>query len=141
MRDKHWTDEELILMLFNVTPHDERLADCPVCTRRWEEIRSRYESRPAIAADMSDERLASQRIAICSRLEQKRKAHLILAPSLAVLALIVIALLLTFKPNIPNRSASQIVSEDAELEDVFRMSLSFEPEAIGPVQSLFEEPQ
>jgi hypothetical protein len=140
MHDKHCTDEELLLMLFDVTPRDERLAACPVCIRRWEEIQSRYESRPAIAAEMSDERLASQRIAIRSRLERKRKAHLILAPSLAALALIVIAALLIFKPNIPNQPALQTVSEDAELEDAFRMSLSFEPEAIGPVQSLFEEP-
>jgi hypothetical protein len=141
MHDKHWTDEELLLMLFDVMPRDERRAACPVCTRRWEEIRSRYESRPAIAADISDEQLASQRIAIRSRLEKRRAVRLILAPSLGALALIAIAALLLFTPSIPNEPVLQTVSEDAELEDAFRISLSLEPEAIEPVQLLFEEQQ
>jgi hypothetical protein len=141
MRDKHWTDEELLLMLFDVKERDERLDACPVCTRRLEVMRSRYGSRPSIAADVSAERLALQRAAVLGRLENKGKFHRILAPALASLFVLVIAVLLVFKPNAPSPPATESVLADVELEDAFQMSLSFEPEAIGPVQSLFEEPQ
>jgi hypothetical protein len=141
MLDKHWTDEELLLRLFDVEQPDNHLEVCPDCSRRWEAMRSRYESRPAISAGALDERLAAQRSTIRARLENKRKFRPILAPSLAALAVIVLIAALVFPPKQPKQPEPKAMSEDEMFEDMFRTAFNIEPEAIRPVQSLFEVPQ
>jgi len=141
MRDKHWTDEELLLQLFDVEPPDDHLEACPDCSRRWEAMRIRYENRPAISAGAIEERLAAQRSNIRARLENKRKSRPMFAPVFAALAVIVLIAALVFVPKQPKQPEPQAMSEDEMFQDIFRTAFSIEPEAIGPVQSLFEEPQ
>jgi hypothetical protein len=74
-------------------------------------------------------------------LEKKRKFRPILAPSFAALAVIILIAALVFPPKQPKQPEPQPMSEDEMLEDIFRTAFNIEPEAIGPVQSLFEEPQ
>ena len=139
MRDKHWTDEELLLRLFDVGPTDEHLAACPDCSRRWESIRLRYECRPR-AAEVPEKRLAVQRADILAQLQGRtRKFHLIATPALAAFAMLLMAAWVVFKPAAPAPPAAETIVEDAVVEDIYQMSFSDEPEAIVPVQALFEE--
>jgi hypothetical protein len=65
----------------------------------------------------------------------------VLAPSFAALAVIVLIAAFLFPPKQPKQPEPQVVSEDEMFEDMFRTAFSIEPDAIGPVQSLFEEPR
>lgn len=142
MHDKHWTDDELISKLFDLVPEDGHLKACPECARRWEAIQRKYESNRAVWAEVPDEKLAAQRLAVRAQLNHKtRKVRLILAPSLAAAFLLVLVSLVLFKPNSSRQTAPDAISEDKQLEEVYQMSISPEPTAIEPVQSLFEEQQ
>jgi hypothetical protein len=141
MRDKHWTDEELLLRLFDIEQPDDHLEACPDCSRRWEAMRRRYESRPAISAGAIEERLAEQRIKIRARLGNKGTFRPMFAPAFAALAVIVLIAALVFIPKQPKQPEPQAMSEDEMFEDIFRTAFNSEPDAIGPVQSLFEGQQ
>jgi len=130
--------------LFGVGPEGGHLDACPDCARRWEAIQLQYENRRMTYSEVTEDRLAEQRKAVRARLENKpRKLRLVLAPSLAAAAVLLMIGLIIFKPTTPGLppQALDTVSEDKVIEDIFRMSLSTEPEAFGPVQSLFEEQQ
>ena len=139
MRDNHGThrsDEELLLRLFDVTPADEHLAACSDCSRRWESIRLQYENRPR-AAEVSEKRLAIQRANVLALVQGGTwKFRLIAAPALAAFAMLLLTAVIVFKPAPP---ASEAIVEDAVVDDIYHMSFSDEPEAIIPVQALFEE--
>jgi hypothetical protein len=142
MRDNHWThrthrtDEELMLRLFDVTPEDEHLAACPDCSRRWESIRLRYENRLR-TTEVSEKRLAVQRANVLALVQGGSwKFRLIAVPALAAFAMLLLAAVIVFKPASPTAAA---IVEDSVVEDIYHMSFSDEPEAIGPVQALFEE--
>jgi anti-sigma factor RsiW len=140
MCDRHWTDDELLLRLFDERPADEHLETCVECGRRWEAIQDKYESRRETLSEISEARLAAQRIAVHARLEAKsRNSRLILAPSLVALAALVLIASMVFKSASLKPLAPETISGDEVFEEVFGMSLSTEPTAIGPVQSLFEE--
>jgi hypothetical protein len=140
MRDKHWTDDELISKLFDVGPQDGHLEACPECTRRWEDIQRRYERSRIIDAEVPEARLTKQRLAVRKQLERKPpNFRPILISSLATALLLAFVSLFLFKPNPPAQPAPNSISEDKMLEEVYQMSLSSEPTAIEPVQSLFEE--
>ncbi len=142
MYDRHYTDEELLLELFDSQPAGGHLQNCPECAARYEAARRRYENRPALHSQVSEERLALQRLAVRERLEQGgRKLVRFLVPSLAGLAMLAAIALVAFKSIAPRQPAPESVLEDAVFEEVFQMSWSTEPEAIAPVQSLFEEQQ
>ena len=142
MRDKHWTDEELLLLLFDVEQPDDHLKTCLDCSRRWEGMQRRYERRPTIGSADLENRLAGQRINIHARLEKKaRKFRPMLVPSLAALAVLILIAVLVFNPKPAEQPALETASEDEIIEDIFRTAFNIEPEAIGPVQALFEEPQ
>jgi hypothetical protein len=140
MRDNHWTDDELISKLFDVGPQDGHLESCPECARRWAAIQQRYEGSRIANAEVSEAKLNAQRFAVRKRLEDKpRHVRPILASSLAAALLLAVISLVLFKPNPPRQPAPDILSEDKMLEEIYQMSLSSEPVAIEPVQSLFEE--
>jgi hypothetical protein len=139
MRDKHWTDEELLLRLFDVEPADEHLAACPECSRRWESIRLRYQYRPC-AAEVPEKKLAVQRADILARLQGgSAKFRLVAASSLAAFAMLLMATWIVFKPAATMPPAEEAIVQDAVVKDIYQMSFSDEPEAIVPVQALFEE--
>jgi hypothetical protein len=140
MRDNHWTDDEIISKLFDVGPQDGHLKSCPECARRWAAIQQRYESGRRANAEVSETRLSAQRLAIYRRLEDKPWCvRPVLASSLAAALLLAAISLILFKPDPPEQPAPDIISEDKVLEEIYQMSLSSEPVAIEPVQSLFEE--
>jgi hypothetical protein len=142
MRDKHYSDDELVSRLFGAGREDGHLDACPECARRWESIRFRYEGRRISYGDVPETRLAAQRNAIRARIQKRnRKLRMVLAPSFATLAIVLLMALIVFKPTKPKQPVFKAISEDAVLEEVYQMSISTELEAVGPVQSLFEEQQ
>ena len=142
MCDKHLTDDELVARLFGVGPKGAHLENCPDCAHRWEAIRYRYENRRGTYSEVAEARLTAQRIAVDARLKDKtRKLRLILVPSFGAVAVLLLIALIVFKPTSPKQQAPDTISEDQVMEEVYQMSLSSEPEAIEPVQSLFEEQQ
>jgi hypothetical protein len=142
MRGKHYSDDELVSRLFGVGREDGHLDVCPECARRWESIRFRYEGRRITCGDVQEARLAAQRNAIRGRIQKRsRNLRMILAPSLATLAIVLLMALIVYKPTKPEQPVLNAISEDAVLEEVYQMSISTELEAVGPVQSLFEEQQ
>jgi hypothetical protein len=139
MRDKHWTDEELLLRLFDMEPEDEHLAACPDCFQRWESIRLRYEYRPC-TAEIPEKRLAVQRADILAKLQGGTgKFNLIAASALVAFAMLLLATWIVFKSAAPAPPPEEAIVEDTVIKDIYQMSFSNEPEAIVPVQALFEE--
>jgi hypothetical protein len=138
MYDKHWSDEQLVARLYGVGPEDGHFEVCPSCARRWEAMRRRYESLRPAGIDVSEEHLAAQRRAIRTRLGEKRHPlPRVLVPVLvtALLAMIVIV----YRPAPTPPPAEEKVSDSQLFDDVFRRISGAEPNAIGPIRSLFEE--
>ena len=135
MRDKHWTDDELVLKLFGVQPEDGHLEACDECARRWDIVRRRYEDRPTVFSEVPDRQLAAQRQAVRERLGSgKRNVRRMLAPSLATAFVVMLVALFLFKPVPPKPVPSDPLSEDELIEEVFRVSYGLEPAAITPMQ-------
>jgi len=142
MHDKHWTDDELVSKLFSVGPDDEHLKSCPDCVRRWESIRRKNEMLRAHNTEIAESQLMAQRDAIYARLEgRSRKPIPILIPSIVTVALLMLAVLVIFRPNVSERPVQDVVAEDIVLEEVFQTSFSPELTAMEPVQALFQEIQ
>jgi anti-sigma factor RsiW len=144
MRDRHWTQDELVARLFDDGPEDEHLIRCPECARRWEAVKERRRGlAAAVEAGVSEEKLAAQRRVILSRMKnRKHKFSAFLAPSFAAAALIVLAVLFFFRPAPPpDEPVLDTVVGDEVMEEVFQTSYSLEPAALVPVRELFEEQQ
>jgi anti-sigma factor RsiW len=142
MRDRHWTDDELISRLFEVGPEDRHLETCSECAKRYEIVRQRYDNSRAISAAVHEGKLTAQRLAVRAQLKDKtHKFRPRLAYSSAVALLLMVVALIVFRLNPPKQSPPEPVSEDQLMEEVYQMSSSAEPSSIEPVQSLFEEQQ
>jgi hypothetical protein len=138
MYDRHWSDEQLVARLYGIGPEDGHLEVCPSCARRWEAIRCRYESLRPAAIDVPEEYLAAQRRAIRARLGAKRHPFpRVLVPVLVTLLLA--AIVIVYKPAPTPPPAAEKASDSQLFDDVFRMVSGTEPNAIGPIRSLFEE--
>jgi anti-sigma factor RsiW len=142
MRDKHWTDDELISKIFEVGPENGHLETCSECANRYEAVRQRYESNRTIFAEVHEGKLTAQRLAVRARIKSKtHKFRPMLAYTSAAALLLMAVVLIVFRLNSPNQPLSEPVSEDQLIEEVYQISSSAEPSAIEPVQSLFEEQQ
>jgi hypothetical protein len=138
MRDRHWSDEELVARLYGVGPEDGHLDECESCKRRWDMIRNRRKGLSAPAIEVSETFLAAQRRAIQSRLGDKpRPFPRVLVPVLAALLLAV--LLVVRRPPPEEPPVAHEIPDSQLFNDVFRMVSEAEPSSIGPIRSLFEE--
>ncbi len=137
MPERHWSDDELIGRLYEVGPDDRHLKECPACVERWRELitaRARVLEVPAV----SEELLAGQRQSILRHLETGlEKTHSFsMAPGLAVAAVLLLGLLLSF-PR-PNPQPSLASSDSQFFFEVYKVVQSTEPVAVEPVHQLFE---
>jgi hypothetical protein len=136
MYGKHWSDADLVARLYDVGPEDDHLAACRSCAQRWEAARLRYESLRPAEIGVSEEFLGAQRRAIHARLEARRPSfRLALIPSLAALLLVVI---LTVTRPVPQLKVVDQAADSKVFDDVFKLAASTEPNAVGPIRSLFE---
>ena len=138
MYDKHWSDEELVARLYGVGPEGDHLEVCDTCARRWEAIRSRYESLRPSGIEVSGKFLAAQRRAIHARLREKRHSFpRMLVPVLVTLLLATV--LMVYRPAPEPPPAKERISDSQLFDDVFRMVSDPAPSAVEPIRSLFEE--
>jgi hypothetical protein len=138
MYDKHWSDEELVALLYGVGSEGDHLDVCDSCARRWEAIRCRYENLRPAGIEVSGEFLAAQRRAIHARLREKRhRFPRVLVPVLVTLLLA--AIMIVYRPAPEPPPAKEKISDAQLFDDVFRMVSDPEPSAVEPIRSLFEE--
>ncbi len=131
MSDRHWTDEEMLLRLFDVGPQDGHLESCPVCARRWETVHAKYQSRPEGLYEVPEEQLRAQRLAIRERIgHRKRKSRLIFVPTLAASLIILAFVVVIFRQAPRELPGPEDFSQDLVLEEIFSTALSTEPEGI-----------
>lgn len=137
---RHWSDEDLIKRLYEVSSCDEaHLRECDECRRRWEALLARRRqvlAEPSISAEL----LADQRRQVHRRLGEGRAGgwHSRLAPALAALA-VAFAGVALIRPSPVPEPATLAVIEDGFFSEIYAMVESSEPAAIAPLHSLFEE--
>ncbi len=136
MRQRHWSDEELIARLYGSEPEGGHLEECEGCGRRWRALlaaRERFLAEPELPAGF----LARQRVQIYEVLDQRaqpwwRRAW---APVTAAAVMVLLALLIVRPAPMPQpRMAS---SEAQVFAEVYALVES-EPEAVTPMYALFE---
>jgi hypothetical protein len=137
MTDPHCSDDQLLARLYGVQPGDGHLDECPECLRRWEEIslrrRELLEDQPHIPAG----HLADQRRAILSRIVEARSRPAVrLVPALASFFVLVVVLALFHQK--PSPPISPETADSAIYEDVINLASGEQPEAVEPIQALFE---
>lgn len=140
MAVNHWSDDELIGRLYGLGPADRHLEECQACRERWQQLCAVRE-RVVRAPQVSEQFLAGQRQAIYDRLERVGVSswRLSFAPALGMLAVIVVALLLSRPAPGPQPS---LASSDAQFfTDVYSVVQSTEPYAVAPIHGLFEVEQ
>lgn len=140
MADRHWSDEQLLARLYGMEQGDGHLHDCAECLRRWKEICARRRELLGNRPHVSTGYLAEQRNAVRKRITaESPRLRLRLAPALAALLLLVAVVMLFqpwSKPPTPPQTADNKVFEDA-----FTLASAEEPEAVEPIQALFEVQQ
>jgi len=137
---EHWSNEDLINRLYEVSTADEsHLSKCAECRRRWESLLARRQQVLA-APEVPSELLADQRRQVHRRLDETRSGfrHLRLAPALAALVIVIGGVALMGPAPAPE-PATLADSNDAFFTEVYAMLESSEPAAIAPLHSLFEE--
>ncbi len=140
MAERHWSDEGLLAHLYGAAPEDAHLEGCGRCHMLLADLRSRREWLLSHEPAVPEEFLAVQRRAVRRRLEQPGvRLHLRAAPVLAAL-LLVLVILTVYRPA-PEGPPVDSMSDAKVFEDAFEVASSTEPEAVEPVQSLFEVQQ
>jgi anti-sigma factor RsiW len=137
MSGRHWHDDDLIAHLYGLGPEDGHLAGCEACAGRWRDLQAARQRLLAIPP-LSEGDLACQREAAyrLTRRSRQRRIWLPLAPAAAALAVAVLAVVLHRPGQGPVPDAG--VSDATLYADVYSLSQSEEPEAVGAVHALFE---
>ncbi|MCL6507040.1 MAG: hypothetical protein K6T59_08440 [Bryobacteraceae bacterium] len=136
MKQRHWSDEDLIARLYGLEPEDKHLEECEECGRRWRALlaaRERFLAEPELPAGF----LARQRAQIHAVLDQWaqpwwRRAW---APVTAAAGMVLLALLIVRPAPTPQPSIAS--SEPQVFAEVYALVES-EPEAVTPIYALFE---
>lgn len=141
MRERHWTDEELIARLYGVGPSDGHVEQCAECSGRWRDLMAARErvlqERPVVA----DSFWAAQRRAVMDRIEHRTHKPWMwsLTPVLSTVALVLMAIVLSRPVPVEQPVLS---SSEAELfTDIYSEVHSAEPAAVTPIRGLFEAGQ
>jgi hypothetical protein len=137
MKDRHWSNDDLLQRLYGLRPDDPHLAECEDCRRRWlalGEARRHALAEPEIAADV----LERQRREVYRRLGENDfpMAWRPLAPVLAMAALFVLGTVLLRPVPEPQPSLASDTQFFAEIDSELS---SAEPRAAEPIHALFED--
>ena len=136
--NRHFSDDELLDLLYGLAGSDDHLENCPECAARSAafEKRRRELAQPEPA---SAQFLAAQRRAIYSRLGEQPRTRMKWAPALAAVCLLVIGFVVYRPMAVPPVHSD---AADAKLfSDVYSMEQSTEPQAAAPIHELFEDNQ
>ncbi len=135
---KHLSDEKLIDMLYGLGPDGGHLQDCEWCRARWDRLAVRrkqlLQSRPELPADL----LVRQREAIRERIQARSESGFAsrLAPALATLCLVVVALVLS-RPA-PEPQPTRAANDSGLYTEIYSLVESPEPLAAEPIYGLFD---
>lgn len=138
MNGTHWTEQDFVNHFYGIGPDAAHLDFCAECRARSAEWAAR---RKSVVPDLqvSSEFLAEQRRNIYRRLGRESQPRRVLLPALAVTLAVLLALILLrpveepYQPLVTSAADSQLFS------DIYAMEESSEPDAILPMQALFEE--
>jgi predicted anti-sigma-YlaC factor YlaD len=137
MYDKHWTDEELFELLYELRPEDNHLAGCTECALKLSSMRARYEKMRSVQVDVSAECLAAQRRAVHARIHAKR--HTLPRVLIPIIGTALVAtIVIVHKPSSVVQPVKPPVSDSELFEDVFNEIADPLPTSAGPIRSLFE---
>ena len=136
--NRHFSDDELLDLLYGLAGNDDHLENCPECAARSAAFEKRRQElaqpEPALA-----QFLAAQRRAIYSRLGEQPRTRMKWAPALAAVCLLVIGFVVYRPMAVPPVHSD---AADAKLfSDVYSMEQSTEPQAAAPIHELFEDNQ
>lgn len=138
MQKGHWTDEQFLERLYGLVEEDAHVRSCPTCQQRWEQLLQRRKQWLHRAPAFPEEWWYEQRQRIFHRLEQKPLVSWLhnWAPSLASVALVILAVVLLRQPTTPPTVA---VEEAGFFTEVYTLVESPEPVAVQPIYALFED--
>jgi len=137
---KHWTNDELIDRLYEVSTGDEaHLEACGECQQRWERLVARRQgmlTEPVVATEL----LVRQRRDIYERIESPVRGfwHARLAPAMAALSMVALGFMLSGTDPAPAPAELAVQDNSQFFTEMYSMVAS-EPDALAPIRSLFEE--
>jgi hypothetical protein len=141
--DAHWTDEQLIVSLYDAGLGNDHLAHCEACVFRRSVLvgnRERVEASARPNQDLSFTFLAGQRRAIYAKLDalSARLAHRRQWAAVAVAVLILGTGAAMYRLGHPHHVAATQLSDAQLALEVSRMSQDWQTEPAAPLQGLFE---
>lgn len=146
--NRHWTTDELTEHLYGIREadgeHDEHLAACGECTRRFEELNQRR-ALTAVFPEIAPARLQAQRTSVLQRIDSPSRRVPGWVPALTAAAGLLAVAVIAHRPvHVPSPKADTGVTaglaSDAELfADIYNEEESSEPRAAGPMHELFQE--
>ena len=130
MEDKHWSDEELLAMLYGAgRDRDAHLDACAECTERWRLLRERREALIP-PAEIPEQVLARQKYAIMRRVLKSRERSVWLGfpwrRTLAVAAVAAMLLIAIVLHNPAYRRQSPIDSASAAADSKLFTEVMYE---------------
>lgn len=139
MKASHWTDDELIASHYGVGPEDGHLQTCNDCQFRFSLL---IGSRSAVDRQsdhgVTSQFLAAQRREIYNLLSTPRRLPILRWASATAAVAMVCGTMFIMKEN-RDVSQRQSAAYEAQLvEDVATVAQNSEPQAIAPMQGLFD---
>lgn len=143
MRDKHYTDEELIERLYGLGPNDGHLDRCSHCSKRWNAMVARKAAATGAEPYITPGFLAEQRHAVSSRIEGGTRPRILWRAASACAGVTVLVVgLMVYQPGEKPKSelAASVTVTDAQLyADISAVAETPEPLAATPIRGLFDE--
>jgi len=145
MREKHWTEDQIIAEFYGVGPEDGHLDQCPACRARLDLLVRNQQHRLRKNFPVSPALLAAQRMSVLNRIEHQTRwwsrFHLIPVTAAALMVLAVL-LMAPFQWTVKTPdNAKQRATEAQLFEEAFAKAYNMESAVSQPLQALFEVKQ
>jgi hypothetical protein len=139
--NEHMTKDEMIQRLYGLDTGASHLAGCPECFSRYQALEAR-KADLAVAEEMPNDLLASQRRAVYSRMGERPRSFHAWVPALATAALLALGVYV-YQPATHHTAkiapAPQAEVGDAQLfSEAVSMEQTAEPRAVEPIHGLFQ---
>ena len=142
----HWTDDQLIALLYELEHENDHLRGCAICQARLSDMRLRRQSIEVAASEddsVGFEFLAAQRRGIYAKITTQprwwSKLELRAWGSAAAMMLVLGGGLVIYEENHRRQVRDNVVSDVQLAQDVSTITQDSEAEPTGPLHELFEE--
>jgi hypothetical protein len=137
----HWTDEELVNVLYGVGPEGKHLEGCADCQARLTDMRANR-AKVETAQDVSFDFLAAQRRAIYQRIEQPARWWSSFSVRRVAAGIATVAVLTgsayMYEQNRAVEMAKERAADAKLLQEVSAMAMDSGSASAEPLQGLFE---